>query len=303
MGNAVKVQKGAYHAQHQANVLAAKTIDAKSPSEVPAHPPKNSKVAFAVVTAGYDAPFEILEKDEDTDYLILTDDPSLNMSTWTTVVVPKDETHGAQYLSRIMKIKPETYLPRRYDKSLYIDGNVEIAHSLKELFEKVGPGKADVGVYRFSVMEMFFKWDMNREAGFQEKLMSKFISEPAYDGRFREGDVHSQLERYEKDVPGYKDHWAYYGKVILRHHNQKTRKFENVWWKEFSSGVPRDQLSLPYATLKSEVKVEELNEGTNANPIMSLWDCGVHVSCMGSNDGFKRWFVWHHGHSDSRLPR
>merc|ERR1719265_1542439 len=114
---------------------------------------------------------------------------------------------------------------------------------------------------------------MKKEAGFQEKLMLKFAQEPAYKGHFKEGDVYAQLERYEKEFPGYKDRWTYYGKVILRHHNLKTRNFEGMWWQEFMNGVPRDQLSLPYATLKSGVQVEELNEGMNGNPITSLGGC------------------------------
>ena len=40
-----------------------------------------------------------------------------------------------------------------------------------------------------------------------------------------------------------------YGKVIIRHHSPATNFFNEVWWREFTLGLPRDQLSLLFSLL------------------------------------------------------
>ena len=71
--------------------------------------------------------------------------------------------------------------------------------------------------------------------------------------RFNSSAARAWLERtLSTQVARYKAHGDHmwnqtaYGKVILRRHSARTRAFGELWWREFTHGVPRDQLSFRY---------------------------------------------------------
>lgn len=49
--------------------------------------------------------------------------------------------------------------------------------------------------------------------------------------------------------------------ILIRRHNDRTRKFCDMWWSEITSHCTRDQISFPYVMSKCpEVKVKLINE-------------------------------------------
>ena len=73
-------------------------------------------------------------------------------------------------------------------------------------------------------------------------------------GWFDEANISRQVEFYKKD--GFPPHnGLYYSAHIFRRHTKALREFSKLWWKQIEEFSYRDQISLPYAVWKHNVKV------------------------------------------------
>ena len=70
--------------------------------------PKSKIVVYSVLTGNYDDVHEILYKEEDVDYLLFTNNPSLTSKTWQVILVQSDLDNVL--LSREIKMMPHKYL-------------------------------------------------------------------------------------------------------------------------------------------------------------------------------------------------
>merc|ERR1719428_1606789 len=148
----------------------------------------------------------------------------------------------------MLKLNPHGHrLLRTCKNTIYLDANVEVRAPLSELLEMLRP-EDELGV--FSIGRNWVdegNWVVDN--GFATSYA-----------------VERQLEKYRMDgfdVPT--DPKAggslptYYGKVVIRRMGEKrVEEFNKIWSKEFEDGVPRDQLSLPYAAWFSGVKFRHL---------------------------------------------
>jgi len=189
----------------------------------------------------------------------------------------------AQCLSRHVKIRPESYLRAigKYDASLYIDANTRMGcrpHRL--LFEEhLLQSGADMAAFSFrrSIVDEAVwvrMWAIDRKS-YRNLLTARNISHATTSRtwvatQFREAIVNVTLgssfrpatvfstafeQRVAEQVVKYAtvediqpNSSTIYGKYILRRHGYRSERFNELWWREFSAGVPRDQLSILYCS-------------------------------------------------------
>ncbi|KAL1499395.1 hypothetical protein AB1Y20_011601 [Prymnesium parvum] len=214
-------------------------------------------LVYTVSTGGYDVEpaSELRLSDADmagVDFIRFVDEQSLSKlagrpSRWRSVSLnssssPADRD-APQRLSRDLKIRPHRFpAVWRYDGSLYVDSNVRIHQRVWPLLYKLVLNSTDLAAYDFGR-------DLAGEAAWVRRyLLSRTV-------RFRSAEARAWLNHsLEQQVARYRRHgdhlWnrTMYGKVLLRRHNACMRTFGDLWWQEYTNGVPRDQLSLRYCT-------------------------------------------------------
>ena len=147
----------------------------------------------------------------------------------------------AQRLSRDIKIRPHRYeIVWRYDASLYIDSNVRVHQPVHPLFARVANGSADLGAYDFPR-------GLDGEAEWIRRYLT--LKQPRFNSTSAQWWLNRTLKQQVARYKAHGDHmWnrTMYGKVILRWHSARIRLFGELWWREYSLGVPRDQLSFRF---------------------------------------------------------
>lgn len=223
-------------------------------------------LVYTVSTSGYDVdpsqePRLARTATRGLDFVRFVDAESLarigsrRKSVWQTVLLNSSDAPAvesaqafgasslglAQRLSRDVKMRPHRYpLLWQYEASLYIDANVQPREALLPLFGRVVNGSTDLATYTFPR-------SLDDEAAWVHRYLttrtSRFNSSKSREWLDR--TLASQLTRYKR----HGDHlWnqTAYGKVILRRHSYRTVAFGELWWAEFTRGVPRDQLSFRF---------------------------------------------------------
>lgn len=101
----------------------------------------------------YERVHEILEKDPEAEYLLITDDASLKSSTWTVVCDP--DLEGLSTFDRCYAIRFNCFKYAHTDICLRLDGNVRIKASLKPLIDLFEEGRYDAGLLPHPVRDNF----------------------------------------------------------------------------------------------------------------------------------------------------
>lgn len=253
-----------------------------------------------------------LVRDDDVDYLYFCDKLScdqfrsgladaaargldvpnwrvFNIETWKTLATdcaPRDY----HCWSRDLKLRPHRF-PRfqKYARSIYIDANVAVKSFPKELLDTVRPGddasdKADFAAFVF-----------DRSAVDEGKYVKKYLVRRFHLRRPEHvaglgAKLQVQMERYKHL------NRTIYGKVLVRSHNMRTCLFNELWWREFTRGLPRDQLSLLWATERAGqlggFRFTPLNRGKGKR---LCW-------CAADDLGFQPYFVHLGKKEEKRAP-
>ncbi len=196
------------------------------PYSIPGVPKPNGKiVVYTALTGNYDDVREVLYKEENVDYLLFTNNPSLKSRTWQVKLVESDLDNVL--LSREIKMLPYKYLRDEYETSIYIDANAVIYGELSELTRCLGEGKT------FAVSRHSIRKSVKEEIDACVKLRNtdQVAAEKQYDRYLHEGfkDEQPLLEC---------------GILVRAHNDTKLQELMQSWYDEFMSGVKRDQLSL-----------------------------------------------------------
>lgn len=163
------------------------------------------------------------------------------IGVWKIMEIPF-ESEDNRTLSRFPKLQPHKVL-NDYDCSLWIDGNVSIANiRLYDIInEKIEHGITYSGIKHWG-----------RDCAYDEAL-----------GCLNKGKA--KLFPILRTIYFLKKHHfpkhtgLYENNVIFRFHNDQTiKKFDDLWWDIFLKYVKRDQLSHPYAYLKTGIKFDYL---------------------------------------------
>lgn len=201
------------------------------------------KVAvYTCIIGNYDTVLEPLFVNDDIDYFIFTDQAVDRMSKWKKIDVTNFKEYkyvNATVLNRKIKILPYIYL-NNYDYSIYIDGNIQIIADVMPLILKMKD--SSLGVHTHAIRDCIY-----REANGVE-LLKKANPEK----------VKEQINRYKAE--GFPEHFGLFqNSILIRNHNSVIgRRLMDLWWKEYSEELTRDQLSLPYAIWKMKLDIKEI---------------------------------------------
>ena len=115
------------------------------------------------IFGGYEKVHEVVEKDPDADYVLVTDDENLRSETWRVVVdkMPKKSAFGKCYEVR--------FHPFRYADTpilVRVDGSIEVRKSLKAVVDEFERGRYDRCVmmhpYRNTMPVEYEEWVRTR---------------------------------------------------------------------------------------------------------------------------------------------
>lgn len=191
------------------------------------------RVVYSVITGDYDRAYEPrFKKTPNVDYLLFTNNKKIKSDFWEVVYLnnPVDSDFSLQ--NRQIKIMPFDRL-HGYEKSIYIDGHIEIKQCLGDLFDLyedydwVGPEHRHGG----NIIEEAFRCFEASKLGYEE--LKNFIL------------VNGNLNLDGVPFPecGF----------ILREHNENVKEFSKLWLDLYTKGPRRDQLHWQLSYLKNSI--------------------------------------------------
>lgn len=196
-------------------------------------------VVYTCITGGYDDVLALRQPEEGVRYVCFTDGAVTDGRGWEVRGLPRADLDPVS-ANRYVKMHPHLLFPE-HERSLYLDGNIE----------------PRAGVRAFA------------EAALRSHALA-LLSHPLRDCIYAEGRAlayfgfgwswayHAQLGRYRREgMPGAAG--LFECNVLPRaHHDPGVRALMEAWWREFTTGVKRDQVSLPYLLWKLKTPVHVL---------------------------------------------
>jgi len=203
-----------------------------------------SKIAiYTCVTGGYDKIASPENLPEDFGWFCFT------ASMGEETLAPKDCRDNID-IARWHKMHPEAVIPKEFEFSVWIDGNIQIVNDqfYEKIREFIADGVTYVGIkhpQRDDVFEEAYKVISNgKESLCNMMRVTKFLKK---EGMPR----HSGLDETN---------------VIFRAHNSsEVIAFDKLWWETYFKFPHRDQMSHPYCMWKTGLKhAYLLDEGIDA---------------------------------------
>ena len=106
--------------------------------------PEKREAKYTVMTyifGGYEFPHEVMEKDPDAEYLLITDDPNLKSATWQVVYDPSLKGRNPIEANYDVRLHPFRYA--HTDVVVRLDGSIELKKSLAPLLKAFNDGGYD----------------------------------------------------------------------------------------------------------------------------------------------------------------
>lgn len=211
----------------------------------------NKIVVYTVITNGYDSLLDPLKIEQGIDYICFTDSKNLESKYWTIKPLPKwVENVPKHKRQRMLKILPHILFPE-YEKSLYVDGNMQIKGGIIDMFNKINGNI--IAIPQHPVRNCVYQ-----EAEAVLKL-KKDVTEI----------VKPQIDRYiQEKFP--KEFGLFETGIIFREHNsEECKRCMDKWALEVMMGSHRDQLSLTYAMWATGTKVFPLSPQTKKSEMFN----------------------------------
>lgn len=194
-------------------------------------------VVYTSVFGGHDWVFPPIVVSEDISYVLVTDDPDLQVSGWRTLVVESDHFESNGAANRYYKMLPQRTFSD-FDYSLYVDGNIRLLGDVKPLFEEFIASKACLGLFRHPLRN-----SVNEEVEACLKA-GKVVDTDKLQG---------ELAHYRQE--GFTDNEGLIeaGVMLKNHRHPGLNRAMETWWHLFEQFETRDQFSLPYVLWKTNV--------------------------------------------------
>lgn len=203
-----------------------------------------NKCVFTIHFGGYDEP-HVPFKSDGWDYLMFTNRDDVESDIWKVIkVVSPLPNHLA---ARYVYINSHRFVPKEYDYSLMIGGQIHIIGDLNNLDIDFD---AD-----FNMMKHPCRTCIYQEA---ETIRDENIDKSL--------NFESQTARYRKE--GFPEEYGLNAcGIIGRHKDRFTEKFEREWWHQVMTGSYRDQLSFDYVRwmlekdINYKIKIHNFKDG------------------------------------------
>ena len=233
---------------------------------------------FVVFTAQFgnaDPIMPVLRPVSGVGYLVLTDRPMRVPRPWVVRLVDLPaELRTDRHRNRYCKFHA-TRLLSEFDRSLYIDAHPQMTGDLTELFIDFIQSERCLGLMRH-----------HRSMSVDHEVERSLRS-----GRITEQDVmlNWPQQRSRQRQAGFRDDLGILrGMMILRDHRcDRTTRFEEAWWEEFSNGVTRDQVALPFAVWSTGIDLFRIPDHWLRPPYLRRFE---HLPAHHHWERIARWF-------------
>ncbi|MCL6528443.1 MAG: DUF616 domain-containing protein [Thermaceae bacterium] len=214
--------------------------------------------AFVVYTAlfgDYDVLYDIpIEYTKYCDFICFTDNIRLNVKNWIIRYVDSSFMSPV-FLNRRYKMLPHLYLTE-YHSSLYIDSNIIIKSNPIDLYYKY-----------------LTKYDILFPHHFKRKCVYDEFIECIKLGKINIFLGMRQIITYKRNGMPFNFGLSENG-IILRNHNKhNVIQIMNLWWDEYLKYPYRDQISLPYALYKLNMRYNFIEESCRNENIYFVYTC------------------------------
>lgn len=200
---------------------------------------KNNIVVYTCITNGYDDLNEILNKEDNIDYICFTDDKTLTSKTWTIIYINDKNLDNLTNVKkqRYIKINPHLFLSD-YEISIWIDGNMSIIGDINQLL-KIHNNEYFMTTLKHPYTNCIYI-EAKKCADIKDssliifkQVFFKYLKEKY---PINNGLIESRM-------------------IIRNHNNNKCIKLMEDWWKEVNEYSHRDQLSFNYVLWKNNLKI------------------------------------------------
>ena len=200
----------------------------------------NRFLVYTCLVGDYDWLLPPVVKDGQTDYVVFTDNPSLNVEGWRVVSFDVDQFSSPLLASRYYKMLGHHLLPEKhYQASVYVDANIRLLGRLSSLIEGLLASEAALCVFRHPLRETVIEeihttTTVGKAPGEASWLEYKRMQEVGFD---------QQVPLIEATI------------MIKNHCHHTMHQAMECWWEWFKKYSTRDQHSLPYAIWQTDLDV------------------------------------------------
>lgn len=207
----------------------------------------NKICVYTCITGNYDNLIEVQNIEDGIDYLCYTNNRKIKSKTWSVKYISDNTLTNAE-LNRKIKILGDKEL-KKYDATVYIDGNFTIVGSIKKMLEeKAILKKYDLVGFKHSV----------RNSINEEMLACLMYNKAKIENIAKLYDFYNR-EKFS-DNNGLIE-----ASILIRNfNNNKLNECMKLWFDMYINYAHRDQLSFQYAAWKTGLKYNLLD--------MSVWN-------------------------------
>lgn len=196
-------------------------------------------VIYTCIAGDYDTLLMPQRPEAGVDYYCYTDVKIADAGVWQLRPLPEC-VEDSLLASRYVKMHPHRLLAE-HDLSVYVDANIHLLGDILPFAERA-VDRGCLAMYRHPL-----RCSILEEAEECALLGYDFLPR-----------IRSQIQRYvDEGLPPV--HVLFEANILVRrHHDSRLVGAMELWWREFSRCVRRDQLSLPYALWKQDIEVVDL---------------------------------------------
>lgn len=207
----------------------------------------NKICVYTCITGDYDNLIDIQNIEQGIDYICYTNNKKIKSKTWKVKYVVDNTLTDAE-LNRKIKILGDKEL-KKYDVTVYIDGNFTIVGSIKKLIEE----NVDLKKYDF--------------VGFKHSVRNSINEEMLACLMYNKENIENISKLYDfynhEKFPD--NNGLIEASILIRNfNNDKLNECMKLWFDMYINYAHRDQLSFQYAAWKTGLKYDLLD--------MSVWD-------------------------------
>jgi hypothetical protein len=196
-------------------------------------------VVYTCITGGYDELTAPAHADPEIDYVCFSDGETSPVAPWRMIDV-RHLAMTAKDRNRYVKMHPHLVLPE-HDVSIYVDGSIRIVGNLRPFLASCDSRIENILLYDHP----------ERSCAYAEGAACAHF---AHDWIWR---ITRQLSSYRK--AGFPENYGLFeAGVIIRRNTSEMRVLMEAWWAAYSTGVRRDQLTLPFLSWQSGVRLGSL---------------------------------------------
>lgn len=209
---------------------------------------KNMKkiIIYTCIVNDYDWLLPPVWKSKKVSFICFTDNTDMEPNGWDLRSMPKNaKLESGTHANRYCKFFPWEILPK-HEWSLYIDANIRLISDPSPILADIEEAGAEIAIpthpHRSNIWQ-------------EAEACKRFGKLSTTNDVLR---LEAQLERYRESGLNTNNGLTENNIIFRSGNSEKLFPVMEKWWQEFLSGVPRDQISLPYILWSTDTKIYRL---------------------------------------------